>query len=30
MHILNKLGLSNRTQVAAWLHTESRTGPRTG
>ena len=34
MHILNKLGLSNRTQVAAWrqecLQAESRTGLRTG
>jgi predicted ATPase/DNA-binding NarL/FixJ family response regulator len=26
MHILNKLGLTNRTQVASWLHEKTRTG----
>jgi DNA-binding CsgD family transcriptional regulator len=30
LHILNKLGLSNRTQVATWLQRESSTETRTG
>jgi predicted ATPase/DNA-binding CsgD family transcriptional regulator len=30
LHILNKLGLENRTQVATWVVDRSRTGSRTG